>query len=44
MLLIIWTKTEDNQTDKAELHLEGGGGAVGTPYKFQQYLSLQLLL
>ena len=25
MLLAIWTKTEDNQIDKAELHLGGGG-------------------
>ena len=43
MLLAIWTKTEDNQIDKAKLHLGGGEGSR-SPHKFQQYLSLKLLL
>ena len=34
MLLTIWTKTEDNQIDKAELHLDGGGGAIGNHINF----------
>ena len=38
MLLAIWTKTEDNQIDKAELHF-GGGGGNRSPYKSNSTLN-----